>query len=110
MQRLQTFSSPEFDLRWAHLVNLIQACMEFSVGTIATCQHVRMKSRRAYGVMVTMWPCVFDELGMVGRIALMFVFVLLLGMAIARHQSIERGHLAMFVSIEVFALAGRRRL
>jgi hypothetical protein len=57
----------------------------------------------AYGVIVTMCPWGFDATEVVGRIALMqLALVLLLGMAIARHKTIERGHLAMFPSIAIF--------
>jgi hypothetical protein len=56
----------------------------------------------AYGVIVTMCQWVFDEPGMVGRIALLLLaLVLLLGMAIAPHKSIERGHLAILLSIAI---------
>jgi hypothetical protein len=63
-----------------------------------------------YGGIATMCAWVFDEPMVVGRIALVqLAFVLLLGVAIARHKGIGRGHLVMFVSIAVLVEAARQR-
>jgi hypothetical protein len=63
-----------------------------------------------YDRIVTMCPWGFDEPEVVGRIALMqLALVLLLGMAIARHESIERGHLAMLLSIAIVVSASLSR-